>query len=158
MPPHKRLEMTMNVFHRYAKPIPRALIVAMIALSAAQYPAEAASVSIGSPIGPPAGAESPTAGGCASASWEHSAAPAGRTSGLPGQPATPRVASTRVVQFDAALPAQFCAAVNIGPVTSIPRLRPRLERPLSGADSDVRQGPDRRWPAASSMPRPPRRV
>ncbi len=58
MPPHKRLEMTMNVFHRYAKPIPRALIVAMIALSAAQYPAEAASVSIGSPIGPPAGAES----------------------------------------------------------------------------------------------------
>ena len=139
----------MNVFLRDAKPIARALIVAMIALSAAQYPAEAASVSTGSPIGPPAGAESPTARGSASASWEHSAAPAGPTSGHPGQPATPRVASTRVVPFYAAFPAQFCAAVNIGPVISIPRLRPRLERPLSGADTDVRRGPDRRWPAAS---------
>ncbi len=148
----------MNVFLRNGKPIPRALIVAMIALSAAQYPAEAALVSTGSPIGPPAGAESPTARGSASASWEHSAAPAGRTSGHPGQPATPPVASTRVVRFDSALPAQFCAAVNIGPVTSIPRLRPRPERPLSGADTDVRQGPDRRRPAASSMPVPPRRV
>ncbi len=74
----------MNVFLRNGKPIPRALIVAMIALSAAQYPAEAALVSIGSPIGPPAGAESPTARGSASASWEHSAAPRGshlRTTG-----------------------------------------------------------------------------
>jgi len=48
----------MKVFLRYAKPISRALIVAMIALSAAQYPAEAALVSTESLIGPPAGAES----------------------------------------------------------------------------------------------------
>ncbi len=47
----------MNVFLRYAKPISRALIVAMIALSAAQYPAEAALVSTESLIGPPAGAK-----------------------------------------------------------------------------------------------------
>ena len=48
----------MNVNLRYAKPISRALIVAMIALSAAQYPAEAALVSTESLIGPPTGAES----------------------------------------------------------------------------------------------------
>ena len=46
----------MNVFLRYAKPIGRAQIVAMIALSAAQYPAEAALVSTESLIGPQAGA------------------------------------------------------------------------------------------------------
>ena len=130
----------MNVFLRHAKPISRALIVAMIALSAAQYPAEAALVSTESLIGPQAGAE-PAARAAASASWGHSAARAGRTSGHPGQPATPPVASTRVVRFASALPAQFCAAVNIGPVMSINRLRPRLERPLSGADTDVRQKP-----------------
>ena len=56
----------MNVFPRYAKPISRALIVAMIALSAAQYPAEAALVSTESLIGRPAGAESPAARGCVS--------------------------------------------------------------------------------------------
>ncbi len=148
----------MNVFLRHAKPISRALIVAMIAVSAAQYPVEAALVSTGSLIGPPAGAESPTARGSATASCEHSAALVGRTSGLPGQPATPRVASTRMVQIYSASPAQFCSAVNIGPVISNFRLPPRLERPLSGADTDVRQGPDRRWPAASWVPLPPRRV
>ncbi len=48
----------MKVNLRYAKPISHALIVAMIALSAAQYPAEAALVSTETLIGPPAGAES----------------------------------------------------------------------------------------------------
>ncbi len=48
----------MKQFLRSAKPIPRALIVAMIAVSAAQYPAEAALVSTESLIGPQAGAVS----------------------------------------------------------------------------------------------------
>ncbi len=75
----------MNVNLRYAKPISHALIVAMIALSAVQYPAEAALVSSGSPIGPQAGAE-PASRSAASASWGHSAARGGCTSGHPGQP------------------------------------------------------------------------